>query len=191
VKTSLWAPALGACYALLVSCSNPQPVPAPKAKLSTDDGGRHQYQLNISDGFGSAAYVEAFAIYTIANERSCTPKNFGGRLSNFEERLAVPVTLNGATDFVTSARDNPLRDEDYYGLGVCHWQLNSLHFDISFHRYSRIASVGSKQVANGGEVELLCLLDRNLGRLPCAEKSRVTDARRADYAAMTIRIRKE
>jgi hypothetical protein len=181
--------------ALLSACKERQPVPPPTAAASPEEGARHEYVLGVSDRFGAVQGVKAYAIYTIANERSCVPKDYssaiGGRWNHFSERHELVVAPIGDTGFAASARDNPLRDENYYGLGVCHWTLSSLDFEVRFDRYSRVAFVTGAQALEGREIQLLCLSDPRISNVACVEKSRVPDVERSRYELMSIKIHME
>lgn len=102
-----------------------KPAPAPRK--------RHALTLAFADLPGPLAKIEATADFEVDN-RDCVPldtsKAIGG--VRLPPQQSVPLALERLDDgrYAFVLHEDALLDEDYFGLGVCHWALRtvSIHF---------------------------------------------------------------
>lgn len=103
----------------------PSPNPAPKQA--------YVLTLRFAGLPGSLADIAATADFEVEN-RECVPYDYTRAVGGVRlpPRHSVPLQLQRLDDHTYSAvvHEDALRDEDYYGLGVCRWALNSatVHF---------------------------------------------------------------
>jgi len=98
----------------------------PDIKLNPHPKMRYEIMLTIRDAPGPFESVTAFAYYETNSE--CVPEQAisGARLN---VRTDIPVDLKpaGENSYRGTVYMDLLKDEDYYGLGVCRWKLISFN----------------------------------------------------------------
>ncbi len=90
--------------------------------------------VTIKDAPGPFEVVKAAMQYEVLDER-CLP-DLGGMSGSRASLLEwVPVELAKRPDgtYRGLIRDGLLKDEDYYGLGICHWSLVTVQFKLQAH----------------------------------------------------------
>jgi hypothetical protein len=171
------------------ACKRAEPVPPPHTSPSTDKA-RYRLTLELSDGFGFRPADQVEAIYVISNLRECTPKDnskaLGGLWNLVEHRVNIDVLPAAANRYVADVPVNPLRDEDYYGLGVCHWALSGASFKLDSFR---LISVNQRHLARG-TIEYQCAVHPNTTVGNCFESGSVSLRPEASYRAAKIAIDK-
>lgn len=98
---------------------NPQAVP-------------YEITLRIENAPGPFEAVRAAMQYEVANER-CLPRLGGisGTRVTAREWVEVDVERTGPDTYRARVFDDLMVDEDYYGLGVCEWQLVTVQFKLT------------------------------------------------------------
>ncbi|MBO9648881.1 MAG: hypothetical protein J7605_10240 [Variovorax sp.] len=84
---------------------------------------RYELTLTIHDAPGPFDSIEGTMQYEVADKR-CSPENPISGTWN-PPHVNVPFAFNRVADNVYTGTVylDILEDEDYYGLGVCHWQM--------------------------------------------------------------------
>lgn len=116
--------------ALITSaCSSPMNK-QPDIKLNPHPKMRYEITVTIEDAPGPFDSVQASAGYDVANDR-CVPLTPGSGATITPEK-SVPVVLSYTGDNVYKGMVyvDLLQDEDYYGLGVCHWKMTAVDVDL-------------------------------------------------------------
>jgi hypothetical protein len=91
----------------------------------------YQVSVSIKDAPGPFEVVKAAMQYEVLDP-SCRP-DLGGMAGTRASLLEwVPVDLHKQADgtYRGMIYDGLLKDEDYYGLGVCHWSLVTVQFKL-------------------------------------------------------------
>ena len=98
----------------------------PDIKHSPNPKMRYEISVSIKDPPGAFDTVQASADYDVDNPR-CVPLSEGSGATLAPEK-SVPVALTRSSDNVYTGIVylDILQDEDYYGLGVCHWKMTSV-----------------------------------------------------------------
>ncbi len=108
------------------SMKNPDIKQNPNPKM------RYEITLAIQGAPGPFDSINGYAFYKVENQ-FCTPLQpiSGARLPPEKD---MPIVLERVADNVLRGTIylDPLRDEDYFGLGVCHWQLQSINISSKF-----------------------------------------------------------
>ncbi|RAO75773.1 hypothetical protein [Dyella jiangningensis] len=107
----------------LTSSALDSPIKTPDIRQNPTPKQRYEVTLNIYDAPGPFDAIHACANYRVTNE-DCIPLTpvTGIRI---EPQETLPMTLTKLRDRVyrgTVCADQ-LMDEDYYGLGICDWDL--------------------------------------------------------------------
>ena len=118
------------------------PVAVPDVRPSINPAPRQRYVLTLRfDGLpGEIADLDATADFEVEN-RECVPYDFSRAVGGVRlpPRHSVPLALERVDTGTWTAvvHEDALLDEDYYGLGVCHWALNnaSVHFRSDATRF--------------------------------------------------------
>ncbi len=110
----------------LITSACGAPMKTPDIKQNPHPKMRYEITVTTHDAPGPFDSVEVSAGYDVDNTQ-CVPLSPGSGATIAPEKV-VPLTLtqvNGDTYTVVVYVDQ-LQDEDYYGLGVCHWKLTSV-----------------------------------------------------------------
>lgn len=91
-------------------------------------------EFRFSDLPGRLGYTGAVLNYGVSN-RDCVPMDyksaFGGVRLSPTYRLVAPVNVSEDGGFDVRLWEDALIDENYFGLGKCHWTLESIAFTFS------------------------------------------------------------
>ncbi|WP_176141904.1 hypothetical protein [Xanthomonas axonopodis] len=123
-------------FLFLVGCN---PMNAVSGKTDTDGDpvyrkNPHPIQayritMTIEDAPGPFGYVSGTAFYDMANYEQCTPLNesFEGVRTKPKE-AGIPITLQkiDAEHYVGTVYADGMIDADYYGMGVCRFELTGV-----------------------------------------------------------------
>jgi hypothetical protein len=87
---------------------------------------RYEITLAIQDAPGPFESVTGFMQYEVANEE-CAPKDTFAGVYRKPPIQHPPIVFTRMSDFVYTGTLylDLMRDEDYYGLGVCHWAMTA------------------------------------------------------------------
>ena len=95
----------------------------PDIKLNPHPRMRYEITMTIDGAPGSFDSVTAFVQYKVSNDRCVPLQPISGATLAPED--SVPLDLTKVSDKVYTAQFyvDLLQDEDYYGMGVCHWEV--------------------------------------------------------------------
>lgn len=105
-----------------------QPDPQhPHIKLNPHPKVRYEITLTTKDAPGSFDSVEGYMSYEVANKQCAPFEKFVG-IYRAPTGKHLPLLLIRITphEYKGFAYLDLLQDEDYYGLGVCHWQIQNV-----------------------------------------------------------------
>lgn len=107
----------------------------PAIKQNPHPIGRVELSLTIEGAPGNFDSINGYAVYQVEND-DCVPltKGSGARLAP-EKTLPVELTRAGNI-FKGAVYADQLQDENYFGLGVCHWKLSSVGANPKIKEYS-------------------------------------------------------
>jgi hypothetical protein len=120
------------------ACDAAQPVPQPEPKRNPAPTEVYEITVTIKDAPGPFDSIDGFTQFDVLNDE-CVPLDYtaalGGVRNNPSERVPVKYERIGDGVYRATVVADALVDEDYYGLGMCHWTLVATNF---------IANAGSK-----------------------------------------------
>ncbi|WP_266157209.1 hypothetical protein [Dyella silvatica] len=95
----------------------------PDIKQNPHPKTRYEITMTIDGAPGPFDAVTGFVQYKVSNDR-CVPLSPGSGATLAPEK-SVPLDLTRVSDKVYRATfyTDLFQDEDYYGLGVCHWSV--------------------------------------------------------------------
>ena len=156
----------GVFFVLMLSmaaCKKYEPVLPPDIKMNSDPVQRYRATLKLVGAPGPLR-VRAKVGYGIKNNYSCVPidsrRSFGGSRPYFQEDIEFDVRNVGGDVYEFSYYDDAIKDEDYYGMGLCNWSSSPI-FIINIRGVAY--SVGQpRSVGLGDEYRMVCdILSRN------------------------------
>jgi hypothetical protein len=102
---------------------NPNKPPRPQIKRNPDPTA-YEITLTIENAPGPFASVEGLMQYQVLDDR-CLPDLGGISGTRLDLVEGVPITYTRVADntYRGTVYTDLLIDEDYFGLGVCHWSL--------------------------------------------------------------------
>lgn len=103
----------------------------PPVPRRNPDAVPYDITLRIENAPGPFGKVRAAMVYRVENER-CLPRLGGmsGTRVTASEFIAIPLESTGPAQWQGRFQDDLLLDEDYYGLGICRWQLAGVSVEM-------------------------------------------------------------
>jgi hypothetical protein len=114
--------------AVTVTTACGAPMSEPDIQQNPNPQKRYELTLKINNAPGPFDSVDGYMQYEIANNGVCVPEEpFSGVRK--VHGTDVPFTFNRVTDdtYTGTIYLDQLKDEDYFGLGVCHWEVTFTH----------------------------------------------------------------
>lgn len=95
-----------------------------EAKFKQNSSPKQAYRvtLSIADAPGPFAVIEGFAQY-VALDCTYTINELEGATAHPEKRIPVTYTKVDERTYTGVVHIDAMQDEDYFGKGVCHWNL--------------------------------------------------------------------
>jgi hypothetical protein len=120
VKRSLF----GALVALVVSgCAAPVD---PEVKFTPTPVQSYRFDIAFQDVPGPVTKIRAMAFYRADNIPCAKPQPLSGAVLPPEHRLQLKLEKVNDTQYRAVFHRDALIDEDYFGIGVCKWQLQNI-----------------------------------------------------------------
>jgi hypothetical protein len=157
------------CTALLIGCQKVQP-PA----IAVNASPLLNYAITVSTRDSSAIQSLAVAEQYDVSNKECIPIDhtiaLGGTRPGVLQRFPV-VSLRTAKDSFSSVVSvDRIRDQEYYGLGVCHWVLDVVYIDLTSHGRTYSAYIRRDDISSGNRITLYCQ-SRGVVRSTCYRNS--------------------
>jgi len=159
--------ALAAIAGLLISVVSACQSATPKSLLPADvktnpaAHGGNAVAFQLSDLPGAVRLLGAQLHYKVEN-RDCVPMDYGLAVGGVrlppQYALAASFWLAPDGALVVETPDDALIDEDYFGLGVCHWELESVSLAFASRSGARfVATLNTSEIRKmrGGDVEVM------------------------------------
>ncbi|MGH8159819.1 MAG: hypothetical protein ACREPQ_17005 [Rhodanobacter sp.] len=118
---------------------NPKKNPHPKE--------RYEITFTIRDAPGPFDSITASAAYEISNKDCVPTQPISGANPSPSPIISFDVTHVNTNTYRGYVYLDLLQDEDYYGLGVCHWALTSAGPDIKVRNVNFGGSLDSGEIA--------------------------------------------
>jgi len=117
--------AVHAVFLAIATAACGQAMKQPDIKLNPKPKMRYEITLTIEDAPGPFEAVTGFMQYEVQNEQDCVPAD---AISGHHERLSSDPDVDfrrveGSNTFKGVVYLDLIKDEDYYGLGVCRWKM--------------------------------------------------------------------
>lgn len=122
-----------AAAALLLACAansadgGLQPIDIPDqgvARHNPNPQQAYRITMTIHDAPGPFGIVRGYAQYDVANKDACGDINaMTGTASRMTRLEPFALTKKSDTEYEAVVYADLMQDDDYYGRGVCHWEL--------------------------------------------------------------------
>jgi hypothetical protein len=113
----------------LSACAHAPPEPDPKFQAHPQQA--YRLQVHTDAAPGPFDTVGAEVLYKVEHPQCLAWKDrFAGIPMQAEHRQTVALNRVNATTYEGVLYADLLVDEDYYGLGVCHWSVNSVNVTL-------------------------------------------------------------
>jgi hypothetical protein len=142
----LWLPALLSSSLIAISACESS-MNTPDIKQNSQPKMRYEITLIIKDAPGPFDSVEGYMFYEVVNEQ-CAPfeKFIGIYRTPPGQHLSFPMQRINTNEYRGTAYLDLLQDENYYGLGPCHWHLNSISAVLRYKEVTFTTSVTSREL---------------------------------------------
>ena len=126
------------------SMKNPDIKQNPYPKM------RYEITLTVQDAPGRFDSADISVRYRVRND-SCVPLQpiSGARLSP-EKEISVPLEHVDRNTYRGLFYTDALQEEDYFGLGVCHWEVNIIGFRLNNGKTRFRSFAPAADIANQG-----------------------------------------
>ncbi|EHK66527.1 putative secreted protein [Achromobacter arsenitoxydans SY8] len=178
---------------------NPAPTHAYEIRLTLSNASDLS---SAADGKSPFTVVEGVAQFDASNAARCGRSNaLAGNVPTLSSHEPFRLSRISATEYIGTVYADMLLDEDYYGRGVCHWQLTEARVAVS----AQTDSADSRFVAGLPAQKVLAAGTQARyfwkGYYPSFEQRRHTDYgrdqldavpadRRGEFFVMTLTSRK-
>lgn len=125
----------------------------PKVQINPNPTSQYRLYITIEKSPRSFDAIDGLASYQIPDE-SCLPRvKFSG--ARRAPSGAVPISIQKISDIAmeTKVAKDGLLDEDYYGLGVCHWHLVAFSVRLRINQTTFSTPVFSEQMVDGNVIK--------------------------------------
>jgi hypothetical protein len=108
-------------FLVFITSACSAPMKKIEIKKNPHPAMRYDITMTINDAPGRFDEMVVFATYQVMND-ACVPlqPGSGARLNPMTEQV-LPLTRVNEHVYTASMYVDQFQDEDYYGLGVCHW----------------------------------------------------------------------
>lgn len=139
----------------------------PDVHFKSDPGEKYNIRLELdSPSIQQSASVAGFAEYDVSNFKDCVVRRVGIGPDQPLKQVPVEVKRYSERIFITGVYKNPLVNDDYYGLGICKWELRAVFiisdgvYGKTTFSFSRVGLGSSGVVCNKGMS--LCVQERRI-----------------------------
>lgn len=129
--------------------------PAVQPKPNSVPGKAYLIELHFADLPGPIAEIAGSAVYRVAN-LECIPvdkeRAAGGVRLAPEHSVEIVWERQADGSFSAAVRENPLLDENMFGLGVCRWELQTTSVGFRSPVTKFVGGMGAEQLRAGETV---------------------------------------
>ncbi|MBB5358269.1 hypothetical protein HDE76_001475 [Rhodanobacter sp. ANJX3] len=98
----------------------------PDIKTKAHPTKRYELTVTIKDAPGGFDSMQTMVQYDVSNP-FCAPTRPGSGATNAPDKtVTIPMTKTGENTYTGEFYADLMEDGDYYGKGVCHWQLTGV-----------------------------------------------------------------
>lgn len=109
------------------SQSEQEQSPPPRRKLNPAPQRAYRITLTIADAPGPFASVEGVAQYDVSNDDQCGKRiEWAGVTPRITSNETFELFKVSETEYEGTVYGDQILDENYYGNGVCHWELTEV-----------------------------------------------------------------
>ncbi len=121
------SPALALIVSLaLTTSASSSPMKTPDIKQNPHPTMRYEITVTIDGAPGPFNAVEGYVLYQVANNQCIPLEPVSGATPVVEKRVPLVLTPVGDNVFKGTMYVDLMQDEDYFGMGVCHWTVAGL-----------------------------------------------------------------
>jgi hypothetical protein len=143
--------ALPLLFALTTSAFG-SPMKTPDIKQNPNPTQRYDITLKIDDAPGPFDAISASLDYQVSNDR-CVPLTPGsGATIVPQEHIPLALTHVGGNVYTATIYTDRFLDEDYYGMGVCHWEFVAVGIELKIGQVDFSPSLFLKDLKAGHAV---------------------------------------
>ncbi|MDL9998462.1 hypothetical protein QTI24_07620 [Variovorax sp. J22P240] len=122
----------------------------PDIKQNPHPKMRYEITLTIQDAPGPFESVEGYVYYEVTN-KECSPENPISGTWGQRPTASIPLVFTPIADGVYTGTVylDLLQDEDYFGLGVCHWKFGTAGASLKAKEVGFTPGISSASIATG------------------------------------------
>jgi hypothetical protein len=128
-------------------------LPEIEVKQTTSPKKSYALTVNFSGLPGSISDLVATADYVVDNVECVPPQKISGARLRPEHSQKLTLQRVDNNRFATMIHADALQDEDYFGLGVCHWALNWATIRFQSQTTKFVGAISIDQIQAGSPVE--------------------------------------
>lgn len=125
----------------------------PDIKLNPNPRMRYDITVTVENAPGSFDHIEGSVDFKVAN-RECVPLTpVVGATVVPEKRVTMQLTPAGNNVYKGHLFADQLLDEDYYGMGICHWTVVGANTDFSHDIIEFSSAIFKEDILKSGTVK--------------------------------------
>ena len=121
--------AAGLAWAMLLALTSTAafgfPMNTPDIKQNPHPQKRYELTLSIEGAPGPFDSITGTVHYKVENERCVPATPISGATLTPEKNVAIDFVRVSDHEYKGTLYADLLQDEDYYGMGICHWAVNT------------------------------------------------------------------
>ncbi|QWT22469.1 hypothetical protein KPL74_10830 [Bacillus sp. NP157] len=106
----------------------------PDVKLNPNPRMRYEITVKVDGAPGPFDRIEGSVDYKVANANCVPLTKVTGATVPPEKRVPVQLHAAGGNTYKGEIFVDLLQDEDYFGMGVCHWSIVGASADLFAHK---------------------------------------------------------
>lgn len=129
------------CALLLTSSAYGAAMKNPDIQLNPNPRMKYEITVTIDGAPGDFERIEGSVDYIVSNEHCVPVTPITGATIPPEKRLSMPLRHVSGNVYKGELFMDALQDEDYFGMGVCHWSVVAASANLYAHRVDVSASL--------------------------------------------------
>ena len=117
----------------------------PNIKQNPHPTKRYEITMTIEGAPGPFDSINGYVLYQVDNEECVPVQPFSG--ARLAQRKSIPLALTRTGNvYKGTFYGDQLQDDDYFGLGTCHWAIASAGATINVKKVVFASGIGLKEI---------------------------------------------
>ncbi|WP_175926302.1 hypothetical protein [Burkholderia cepacia] len=164
---------------ILVACTRMAMSREPAFRLNPEPRRPYEITVTVEDAPAPFDSISVHVLYQVVNDRCIRTLRGSGATPVLERSVSVELTRVDGHRYTGEMFADLMQDEDYFGLGTCHWAVESVNAEARINQL--VLSTGTMPAGSGAPASVERFFSNH--SFADAQRSRVSigNARRSDF----------